>query len=121
MKKFLSFSMLLMCFSLYAQTTPTTDPTGVGFGAGSPGTPGVTPGGTGMGPATTNPDVSSPPRGNTFPQQQQRQEPVPDQPSTNFPNTTPAFPNPSGTTPSGTNSSGTGVAPGPVGSPSVGP
>lgn len=144
MKTLLSVGFLVISFNAFSQVgapasgiDPTTNPSGVGFGAGTPGntvtppvtipSPGAVPGSYGTSPATTTPDVTTPSRGNEFPQQQM-QDNTPDLPSTNFPSTTPSFPN---TTPSvpntqdafpgATNPAGTGVIPGPTGSPTVGP
>lgn len=126
MKILLSGSLLLMSLAAFAQTTPTTNPTGVGFGAGTPGTtvtspvdtssPGALPGSFGTSPATTNPDVSTDPRGSEFPRQEMQDSQTP-----SFPDTTPSAPTNQNTFPGATNPAGSGVAPGPVGSPSVGP
>lgn len=128
MKTILSVSLLCLSFSAFAQIDSTTNPSGVGFGAGTPGTtkPGVST------PGIDTPGIDTPaigqPRGNEFPRQEMQDTSL-DLPSTSLPDTTPAFPS---TTPSpvpntqdafpgATNPTGTGVVPGPTGSGTVGP
>lgn len=110
MKTILSVSLLCLSFNVFSQAgglggapsntiDTTTNPSGVGFGAGTPGatSPGTsTPGVNTPSPADTSPDFTGQPRGNDFPQQEM-QDTTPDLPSTSFPDTTPAFPS---TTPS---------------------
>lgn len=129
MKTVLSVSLLCLSFNVFSQIPgdSSTNPSGVGFGSGTPGTtsPGTTtPGLNTPSPGATSPDFTGQPRGNEFPQQQQDIT-IPDVPSTNFPSTSPAFPSTTpavpNTVPGATNPAGTGVAPGPVGSGTLGP
>ena len=109
---------ILLSLGVFAQSNSTTNPTGVGFGAGSPGntitppisvpSPGAVPGSYGSNPATATPDVTIP---NEFGRQEMQAPAVPrTTPGTNL-----------DTVPDRMNPAGTGVIPGPTGSSTVGP
>lgn len=136
MKTVLSVSLLCLSFNVFSQSgglggapsssmDTSANPSGVGFGAGTPGS--TTPGVNTPAPGATSPDFTGQPRGNEFPQQEM-QDTTPDLPSTTTPNaspalpsTTPSVPNTQDAFPGATNPAGTGVVPGPAGSGTVGP
>jgi hypothetical protein len=118
--KFIISVSFFLSIGVYAQSNSTTNPTGVGFGADSPGntitppigvpSPGAVPGSYGTNPATATPDVTIP---NEFGRQEMEAPGVP--------RTTPQAPDNLDTFPDRVNPTGTGVIPGPTGSSTVGP
>jgi hypothetical protein len=109
-KAILSVALLLLTLEVHSQTgrpggattttpgtatDPTTDPSGVGFGGGTPSGTITNPPVTIPSPGAVPGDIGDPTlQGDNLQEQQQRTPPrviVPDSPST-FPDTTPAFP-----------------------------